>query len=776
MSENHRSDSWLSFGLAFVGGYCDAAGYVLAKTFTGHITGTLVLAAISVAGHDWQIFLRHLLTIALFLTGVVLILISERFFAKTPSRFLLLVVMGVEIVLISTAYFALTSPLTAKFELFVSCMSLALGLQNGAFSQAGGISVHSTYLTGMTTSLLKTAAEGLSSQTTRRDKPASDQKVKLLGGIWVAFVLGATVGAAMVFWLGAPGVVGAAFLLLAMVIGQCASRGHGPERKAHREIGAEFVDTPDPARPRDRLERPSKIALEAIDKRTRRTEPISRADEKAIDQIVDPRRMAFLNNQWIGSWAGRSRCVLGGHSAFNLNHGGQLPSLERGINEHSRRPRLCTYGWQFRFLLLFWSGLYVFAFAADSQTVQVEPQEPLPGPDSHETGQGPHGHLFGDWGGERTRLLERGVIFDFQYVSDSLWDLKSEQKERFASWNRFRGAVDIDFGALTGHHGLYFHATALWQGGGNLGAYLGLLTSPSGMSSANTCRLDSWWFEKRWLDERITARAGQFAGQDFYGAQHYAASFIFEPMGYALGNLFTTFESFDPPSTPAVEIRVVPIHNVYVKSMVLAGDRSPFSHNPTGLVPQFRGDPVSVSEIGFTPGKKASSVRAFDNVEGRKGYSGLYQFGASYNPGKFTSPTSATPRSGNYLLYWMTSQALWRVNPEEAKGLDATFAYDWSPPSLNRNYKLLTAGLRFNEPLPLRIHNTMSLGYVRNSLSPDFLPPGMSSWKSENALEFNALLDVAPMLLLQPVIQYYASVGGGTNHAVVFGFRTKVEF
>jgi porin len=142
---------------------------------------------------------------------------------------------------------------------------------------------------------------------------------------------------------------------------------------------------------------------------------------------------------------------------------------------------------------------------------------------------------------------------------------------------------------------------ALWQGGGNLGAYLGLLTSPSGMSSANMFRLDSWWIEKRWLDEPLTARLGQFAGQDFFGAQHYATSFIFEPMGYSFGNLFTDFESFDTPSTPAFELRVVPIHNLYVKSMVLAGDSSPFSHNPTGLVPQFRGDPVSVSEIGFTP-------------------------------------------------------------------------------------------------------------------------------------------------------------------------------
>src|SRR6266851_9610941 len=128
-------------------------------------------------------------------------------------------------------------------------------------------------------------------------------------------------------------------------------------------------------------------------------------------------------------------------------------------------------------------GLCLFALPVCSQTPQ---EETLAGPDRHETGQGPHGHLFGSWGGERTRLLERGVRFDFQYISDSLWDIKSEQKERFASWNRFRGTVDIDFGTLVGQHGLYFHATALWQAGGNLGAYLGVLTSPSGMSSANT--------------------------------------------------------------------------------------------------------------------------------------------------------------------------------------------------------------------------------------------------------------------------------------------------
>jgi len=424
-----------------------------------------------------------------------------------------------------------------------------------------------------------------------------------------------------------------------------------------------------------------------------------------------------------------------------------------------------------RLVFLVWAALCVFGARAYSQTGLGET---LSGPDSHERRQGAaDDYLLGDWGGVRTRLLERGVRFDFQYISDTLWGFKSQQEPQFATWNRVRATVDIDFGALAGQDGWYFHATGLWQAGGNLGEKLGLLTGPSGMASNNTARLDSWWIEKRWLDERIVARVGQFAGQDFYGVQHFGASFIFEPMGYALGNLFTTVETFDPFSTPAAEIRIIPFDTLYLKSMVMAGDPTPFSNNATGFVPQFRGNPVVVSEIGFTPGQKATSVRAFDDIESRKGYSGLYQFGAAYNPGEFTAPMSPTPVSGNYLLYWKASQALWRVDPKGARGLDATFAFDWSPPNVNRNYTQLTAGLRFNEPLPLGFHNTMSLGYVRNSLSSQFLSPGMPAWKTEHGVEFNVLMLYGP-LLVQPVIQYYANVGGIGGRAFVAGFRTKV--
>src|SRR5271169_3269648 len=97
------SDTWLSFGLAFVGGYGDAAGFVLARTFTGHVTGNLVLGAIAVAAHDWRAALGHLSAILTFLIGIVLSVLIVRPLKAWASWPLLPTIMGIEVILIVAA-------------------------------------------------------------------------------------------------------------------------------------------------------------------------------------------------------------------------------------------------------------------------------------------------------------------------------------------------------------------------------------------------------------------------------------------------------------------------------------------------------------------------------------------------------------------------------------------------------------------------------------------------------------------------------------------------
>jgi len=212
------SDAWLSFGLAFVGGYGDAASFVLAKTFTGHVTGNLVLGAIAVAAHDWRAMLEHLSAIVTFLIGVLLSALSVRPLKAWPSWPLLPTVMGIEVILIAAASLVLASGVAHGVAIFVVFVSLALGLQNGAFRRTGGISVHTTYLTGMITSLISTEAEKYASDAVPPIVIAPDLKIGLLCHIWIAFVLGAGMGGAMVLHFKALGLLGAPLLLITLIL------------------------------------------------------------------------------------------------------------------------------------------------------------------------------------------------------------------------------------------------------------------------------------------------------------------------------------------------------------------------------------------------------------------------------------------------------------------------------------------------------------------------------------------------------------------------------
>jgi uncharacterized membrane protein YoaK (UPF0700 family) len=221
-SDTQHGEAWLALGLAFVGGYGDAASFVLAKTFTGHVTGNMVLMAISIAARDWRATFGHVLAIATFLMGIFLSVLIVRPLKAWGSWPLLPAVMGIEVILIATASAVLASQLPARAEIFVVCMSLALGLQNGAFRRAGGISVHTTFLTGMITSFITTQAGNLVSPAVPRPVSSPDPKIVLLISLWSAFILGAGVGAAMVFHFKAFGMLGAALVLIVLIL--CTSK------------------------------------------------------------------------------------------------------------------------------------------------------------------------------------------------------------------------------------------------------------------------------------------------------------------------------------------------------------------------------------------------------------------------------------------------------------------------------------------------------------------------------------------------------------------------
>lgn len=375
--------------------------------------------------------------------------------------------------------------------------------------------------------------------------------------------------------------------------------------------------------------------------------------------------------------------------------------------------------------------------------------------------------MFGDWGGERSALARRGIVFTFVSVNDLLLDTRSD----LANWSRVRGTLDIDFGKAELVRGLTFHMTALWQSGGNMGGYIGSIANPSSLVSADTTRLDSWWFEQALANNKLFIRAGQFAGLDFYGNQLDGASYIMEPLGYALGNLFTAdYESFDPAATPAAEVRYVPSKHVYVKSAIFSGNRNPYHDDVSGVNLKFKDNPVIAAEAGYLVDPTASPIA--------KTYPGSYRFGATTNPGPFPNIVTGRESSGNYLLYFMANQAVYRPEGGTDRGLDLNFAFDWTPDNITRNFSQITGGVRYRGLIPQRRRDAVSVGVVYSRISGvlnhALSQQGLLPFGSEKALELNYALQVTHWFTFQPVFQYYFDTGGNTfsRNSTVAGFRT----
>src|SRR4029077_19026567 len=89
--------------------------------------------------------------------------------------------------------------------------------------RVGGISIHTTYLTGMITSLISTEGEKYASGVLPVSSRAPDPKIELLCGIWIAFVVGAGTGAAMILHFGAIGMLGAAVILIPLMLREVLS-------------------------------------------------------------------------------------------------------------------------------------------------------------------------------------------------------------------------------------------------------------------------------------------------------------------------------------------------------------------------------------------------------------------------------------------------------------------------------------------------------------------------------------------------------------------------
>lgn len=142
---------YIIFLLTLFGGYCDASTFVLSGVFSSHITGNSVLAMVYLVDGNWIMLTYCAVSLSGFLSGTALGCLLQIYFGTDRKYSLIMLLLFSHTVLIITGFFLL---IAGNCTWFIVLLALSMGLQNGVIMYLRNIKIHSTYISGMSTTLL----------------------------------------------------------------------------------------------------------------------------------------------------------------------------------------------------------------------------------------------------------------------------------------------------------------------------------------------------------------------------------------------------------------------------------------------------------------------------------------------------------------------------------------------------------------------------------------------------------------------------------------------
>lgn len=234
-------------------------------------------------------------------------------------------------------------------------------------------------------------------------------------------------------------------------------------------------------------------------------------------------------------------------------------------------------------------------------------------------------YLLGDWNGERTRLADEGIKFNFQYGGEAAHNFSGGDAHLTRYTDQYVGGIEADLGKLWGWQGATFRMTITDRNGRDLGAdaHIGnnqLIQEVYGRSQ--TWHLTEFSLEQDFFDGALAVKAGRLpVGEDFA-----AFSCDFENLtfcGSQPGNIVGGYWVNWPTSQWAVNIKLNTTKETYVMlgayqvNPNYINDQYAESH---GLFPSFPGGTTGALiplEFGWAPTAN--------------GLPGSYKFGIWYN-------------------------------------------------------------------------------------------------------------------------------------------------
>ncbi len=394
--------------------------------------------------------------------------------------------------------------------------------------------------------------------------------------------------------------------------------------------------------------------------------------------------------------------------------------------------------------------------------------------------------LFGDWAGERLRLRDKGIDFQFGYVSEVAYNAAGGDRQMVRYADQWTAGVTLDLDKLVGVPDARFQMTFTQRDGRNLStdAKLGTLQQVQEVfGRGQTARLTQFWYQQTFADDLIDWKIGRMTfGEDFAAFACDFQNLTF--CGANPGNLDGDYIYNWPISQWATRVKV----NIEDFGYVQAGvyDMNPkYLGTADALLPVWfpnsTGALVPV-EVGWTP------------TLGEAALPGSYKFGAWYATA--SADSVAYDRNGNYFAVTGLPPAQERgrwgayINFQQqlTERVNVFLNAVWSDERTSFTDRQAAAGIVYTGPFASRPEDDIGfaagLTHVNDKVADSQRAQNRAGLgrvpvqTTEYAFELYYTFRPTAGLLLRPNLQYVLHPGGTTKNPDVFvlGLKTSANF
>jgi len=405
------------------------------------------------------------------------------------------------------------------------------------------------------------------------------------------------------------------------------------------------------------------------------------------------------------------------------------------------------------------------------------------------------------WFGRRTALQDRGIEIFGGYTAEVWGNTTGGVKDGAVYTGLLDFGLELDLEKSIGWSGATVSTTWLWLSGRDASEDLvGNFLTISNIAGFNTLRMLELWFEQNVWDDKVTLRLGQITADSEFVISDYAGTFINGTFGWP-AFLYTNLPAGGPGypmGTLGARLALNPVDWITFQSAVFQGNVYDQDVNHHGL--RWRLD----GENGFLFLNEAQ-VR-WNHADEETGLPGQAKSGIWIQTGQLADTLAESTDSGNYGLYFILDQMLYREGVVEmpapagksegaaksftapveieksTEGLGCFTRFAFAPQDRNFVNFYFDTGLTYKGLIPGRGDDTLGVafGYAQlgNASRNSLVEEGSVGVGAEMVLEATYQCQVTPWCVVQPDIQYIMNPGGTRDlgNAFVIGGRLAVSF